>query len=357
MTAARLTVNLQALRANYRRIATALRARDPSAPRPGAVVKADAYGLGAAAIAPALAAEGCEDYFVANVAEGVALRRVLAAKRVYVLSGPLCVEDARAMAECDLVPVLNDEPQAQRWRPHRGHPVALHVDTGMQRLGFPHDAMRAEGFQSLKVRLLLSHFANADQPEHPANARQMARFRGVAARFPDVPVSLGNSAAVFAGATIGLARPGIALFGGNPFADHPNPMAVVATLEAQVVGLRDVPAGEPVSYGGTFTATRPLRLAVLGIGYADGLPRRLPNGAVAWRRARLPMLGRMSMDLLQVDASAVADDIRLGDWVEVFGHEVTVDDFAAQAGTISHEALTSVGARVPRRYITGNDGA
>lgn len=356
MTAARLTVDLRALRANYRRIAAALRQAAPAAPRPGAVVKADAYGLGAAATAPALAEEGCEHYFVANVAEGVALRGALPGHRIYVLSGPLCAEDASAMAERALVPVLNDEAQARRWQAHRAHPVALHVDTGMHRLGFPNDATRAEGLRGLNVRLLLSHYANADDPAHPANALQAARFKAVAARFPSVPVSLGNSAAALGGAAIGLARPGIALFGGNPFVNRPNPMAVVAALEAQVVGLRDVPAGEPVGYGGSFIACEPLRVAVLGIGYADGLPRRYPNGSVAWRAASLPVVGRVSMDLVQVDASAAAD-IRLGDWVEIFGHRFSVDDFAARAGTISNEALTSIGRRVPRRYVAGNKAA
>ena len=351
MTSTRLTVNLGALRANYRRIADALRARDPGGPAPAAVVKADAYGLGARAVAAALVEEGCDNYFVATTREGCALRDVAACQRIHVFSGPLDEADARAMAENRLVPVLNDERQVGLWRRHHPLPAALHVDTGMHRLGFPHDSARPELLKGVNLCLLLSHFANADEPEDDMNLRQAKRFRAVAARFPGVCVSFANSAAAFGGLATGMARAGIALYGGNPFATRANPVDVVATLEAQVVGLRDVRPLDPVGYGGTFAAATPIRLAVLGIGYADGMPRRLTNGQVAWRGARLPVVGRVSMDLTQVDATAVADDINLGDWVEIFGATVPVDEFAQCAGTISYEALTRIGARVHRRRI------
>ncbi len=351
MTAARLTVSLAALRANYRRIASALRARDPAAPAPAAVVKANAYGLGARPVVDALMAEGCEDYFVATTAEGLALRDVAPRQRIHVFSGPLDDADARAMAEHRLVPVLNDVPQAERWRAHHPLPAALHVDTGMNRLGFPHESVRPELLKGVNLRLLLSHFANADDPSDAMNRRQAERFRRVAAKFPGVPASFANSAAALGGLAAGMARTGIALYGGNPFATRPNAMAVVATLEAKVVGLRDVRAGDPVGYGGTFAAPKPIRLAVLGIGYADGMPRRLTNCQVAWRGKRLPVVGRVSMDLSQVDATAVGTDIGLGDWVEIFGATVPLEEFAERAETINHEALARIGSRVHRDYI------
>lgn len=354
MTAARLTVDLGALRANYRRVAAA--AEQDGAPTPAAVVKADAYGLGAVAVVCALRAEGCRDYFVANVAEGVALRDAESASgaRVYVFSGPLDGDGANTMAQRDLIPVLNDARQLELWRTHRARPAAVHVDTGMHRLGFPSAAMDAARFAGFNIRLLLSHLANADTPDDAMNARQQARFRAVAERFPGIPASLGNSAGALAQTGVGMARAGIALYGGNPFTGRRNPMQAVATLEAQVVGLRDVPPGDPVGYGGAFTTDRATRLAVLGIGYADGLSRRLRDGEVAFHGTRLPVLGRVSMDLAQVDATRVARRIHIGDWVEIFGNAIGVDEFAARAGTIAYEALTSIGARVPRRYVGDN---
>lgn len=349
---ARLTVDLAALRANYRRIA-AVTARCEKPP-PAAVVKADGYGLGAPAVVDALRTEGCRDYFVATLTEGMALRtpETAAGVRVYVLSGPLDPEDATMMAEHDLIPVLNDERQLAFWQPHRARPAAVHVDTGMHRLGFCHVDIDAAWFAGFNIRLLLSHFANADTPDDAANARQVARFRAVAARFPDVPASLGNSAGALSQAGVGMARAGIALYGGNPFTGlHCAPLQVVATLEAQVVGLRDVPAGEPVGYGGAFETRRSTRLAVLGIGYADGLSRRVADGEVAFRGVRLPILGRVSMDLAQVDATAVAGRVHLGDQMEVFGATISVDEFAACTGTIGYEALTTIGPRVQRRYV------
>ena len=349
---ARLTVDVDALRANYRRIAAAT-ARCGK-PRPAAVVKADAYRLGAAEVVDALRAEGCCDYFVANVAEGMALRATETARdvRVHVFSGPLDPESATTMAEHGLIPVLNDERQLGFWRAHRALPAAVQVDTGMHRLGFSHMDIDAERFAGFNIRLLLSHFANADTPDDPANARQVARFRAVAARFPGVPASLGNSAGALSQIGVGMARVGIALYGGNPFATRRGePLRVVATLEAQVVGLRDVPPGEPIGYGGAFKTRRSTRLAVLGIGYADGLSRRLAGGEVAFGNARLPILGRVCMDLAQVDATAVAERVNIGDWMEVFGATIGLDEFASRAGTIGYEALTTIGPRVQRRYV------
>lgn len=341
---ARLVVDLGALRGNYRFIAEA-------AGCAGAVVKADGYGLGATEVLAALRQEGCVDFFVATVAEGVALREVDSEVRIYVFSGPIDEASARAMAERNLTPVLNDVEQVVRWRPYDATAVAVHVDTGMNRLGFASDALTSELFKGLNVRLLLSHLANADQPADPMNARQMARFEAVAALFPGVPTSLGNSAGVLLGAMSELARPGIALYGGNPFATLPNPMRPVASLEARVLALRDLSAGEPVGYGGTYVTDEATRVAVLGIGYADGVPRCLANAEVAYRGRRLPVIARVSMDLMHVDVTTVADSVRLGDWIELFGHTVSVDETAAWAGTVSYEVLTGIGARVPRYYI------
>ena len=330
----RLTVALDALAANYRMF----RARSPDGI--GAVVKANAYGLGMAPIARHLAEEGCRRFFVATEDEGLALRPVLAEDcEIFVLSGEAAAEG--------LIPVVNHPSQlreARKRESKRETPIALHVDTGMHRLGFAPEDVPGD----LDVLLLLTHLACADTPAHPLNALQIERFEAVAARFPGVAVSIGNSAGILNGVR-GIGRPGIGLYGGNPFADRSNPTRCVATFEGQVLQVRCVAAGETVGYGGTRGLTRDSRVAVVGAGYADGVPRLLSNrGAVAFRGARMPILGRVSMDLTHVDATDVA--VEPGDWVEFFGPTVAVDEVAAWADTIAYEVFTGIGGRVERRY-------
>lgn len=342
----RLCVDLRALRANYRFIASA-------APAAGAVVKANAYGFGAAEVARALCAEGCSDFFVATLAEGLALRQSVAEGNVYVFAGPLDAAEARDMAAQALTPVLNDAAQVARWQLHRQLPVAVQVDTGMHRLGFPSSALEPSLFAGLNVALVMSHLANADELGHPLNQRQVERFRKAAALFPGAATSLGNSGGVLIGAVEGLARPGIALYGGNPLSVPRNPMRPVARLEARVVALRTVPAGEAVGYGSAYVVDGETQLAVLGIGYADGIRRCLQGAEVAYRGTRLPLVARVSMDMMHVDVTAVAGRIALGDWVEIFGGEVALEEVAVWANTINYEILTGIGPRVPRCYLGG----
>lgn len=344
MELARLIVDLRALRANYRRIAEA-------APNAGAVVKANGYGLGAARVLRALRQEGCRDFYVATLEEGVELRDVDDATRIYVFSGPLDDDDAQTMAQRRLTPVLNDAAQVERWQPHRHLAAAVHVDTGMNRLGFSCRQVSPTLFSGLNVAVVLSHLANADTPSHPMNARQIERFQKVAAMFPGAKTSLGNSAGALIGAHSDIARPGIALYGGSPFAAPRSPMRPVATLEARVMALRSVRAGEPVGYGGAFVAAGETRAAVLGIGYADGVPRRMVGAEAAYEGSRLPVIGRVSMDMMHVDASSVAERIAVGDWVQIFGRSVRVQEVAAWADTIDYDVLTRLGARVHRCYV------
>ena len=341
---ARLTVDLRALRANYRHLAEA-------GNRTAAVVKANGYGLGAVRVVESLVREGCRDFFVATETEGVAVRGATRDSNIFVFSGPVDARSAAAMVRHALTPVLNDETQLDTWREHRETPVAVHVDTGMHRLGFDHATFSASMFDGFNVGLVLSHLACADDPPDPINQLQVERFEAVRALFPNAMGSLANSAGALAGIGTGMTRAGIALYGGNPFATRPNPMLPVATLEARVVALRMVAQGEPVGYGGTYTTAQATRVAVLGAGYADGIPRGLsPDARVALRGSRLPVVGRVSMDLLHVDASGVGSGIALGDWVEVFGRSVGIDETAAWAGTISYELLTRLGSRLQRFY-------
>lgn len=344
MDLARLTVDLAALRANYRTLAA-------TAPGAGAVVKADGYGLGARRVAEALRQEGCADFFVATVTEGLDLAGRLGAARIYVFSGPMDGADVRRMAANGLTPVLNDLAQVARWRRYRHLPAAVHVDTGMHRLGFDFETFDRAPFEGLTVTLVLSHLANADQRGDPLSDSQAARYAALTRLFPGARTSLGNSAGVLTGIGSDVARPGIALYGGNPFSTGRSPMRPVATLEARVVALRTVGGGEPVGYGGTFRTVHETRIAVLGIGYADGVPRAISNrGVVARRGQRLPVIGRISMDLMHVDVTAARSPVAVGDWLEVFGHTVRVDDVAAAAGTIPYEVLTGIGARVVRDH-------
>ena len=347
MDLARLTVDLAALRANYRTLAAA-------APGAGAVVKADGYGLGARRVAEALVQEGCVDFFVATVAEGMDLAGRLGEARIYVLSGPMDADDAGSMAANGLTPVLNDLAQVARWRRYRHLPAAVHVDTGMHRLGFDPVGFDPAPFDGYVVTMVLSHLANADVRGDPMSDRQVERFAVLARFFPDARTSLGNSAGVLSGIRSDVVRPGIALYGGNPFSTGRNPMRPVASLAARVVGLRTVGANEPIGYGGTFRTVHETRIAILGIGYADGIPRAMSNrGAVACRGQRFPVVGRVSMDLTHVDVTAARTPVAVGDWLEVFGHAVRIDDLAAAAATIPYEVLTGIGPRVVRDYTDG----
>lgn len=332
MTHARLIVDLDALAANYRRF------RDSASGGCAAVVKANAYGLGVEPVARRLAAEGCRQFFVATDAEGRELRRILpdaGTFDIFVFSG---------VVESDgLIPVVNHPAQM------RTGPVALHVDTGMHRLGF--DGLDAQTLPAdTEIRLLMTHLACADTSDHPLNEAQLARFRAFAARFPGVPASIANSAAILTGVD-GIGRPGIGLYGGNPFAAQENPMRCVATLEGEVLQVREVMAGAPVGYGASHVTKRDTTLAVVGIGYADGLPRALSNrGQSAFKTIRAPIIGRVSMDLTLLDVTDLPP-VEPGDWIEFFGNSVGIGEVAAWADTISYEILTGVGNRVSRMYV------
>lgn len=313
------------------------------------VVKADSYGLGADACAARLMAEGARTFFVARTAEGVALRAALGATPViYVLDG--CLDDAAAeLKASELRPVLNHPRQLRAWRGAGGGACGLQIDTGMNRLGFrPEDA--PEPFDDLA--LVISHLACADEPDHPMNQRQRDAFAAAAERYPGVMRSLANSGACFLGRDFAFdaVRPGVSLYGGGPEGRPDARIAPVATLTAEVLQVRDVPAGESVGYARGFVAQSPVRVAAIAAGYADGVLRACsPRGAahVAGHTRRL--LGRVSMDVCAVDVTGL--DVAVGDVVELFGPNRMLDDAAAAADTISYELLTSITARVPRRHV------
>ena len=343
---ARLTVDLDALARNH---ALLTRLAGPAEVMP--VVKANAYGLGLEPVARRLAAEGARGFFVARVSEGEALRRILGgAPTIYVLDG--CPPGAaRRLASARLTPVLNSLEQVRDWGVA---PAALHVDTGLNRLGLTPEDAGAVAAGRPTIDLVISHLACAHAPEHPSNPRQLDAFAAVRALFPKARASLANSAGLFLGEAyrFDVVRPGICLYGGGPF-ERPDPrIAAVATFEAPILQVRDVGAGDGVGYGSAFIAEGPMRVAILAAGYADGVLRAAsPRGAVWFDGARRNILGRVSMDLIALDVTGCVA-ARPGAWAQVIGPQLPVDEAAAAAGTISYELLSRLSARA-RRFWRG----
>jgi len=361
---ARLTVDLDAIRANYRLL------RKQAGPAACAgVMKADAYGLGMAQVAPALVREGCRVFFTAHVDEGMRLRALVPADAtIYVLHGPPPGATG-AFLEHDLVPVLNDPAQVADWRAAartlgRVLPAAIQFDTGMSRMGLAPADLQAllddpALLDGIRPVLAMSHLACADEAAHPMNALQCERFAtGLArlrARFPGLPGSLSNSSGIFLGGAFHhqLARPGAALYGINPQPGTANPLRQVVSLAASIVQTRTVQAGDVVGYGAHFTAPGPTRIATIAIGYADGWLRSLSGrGHVFIDGVRVPVVGNVSMDSITLDVSGFPDArVAPGQLVELLGAHQTVDDVALDAGTIGYEVLTRLGSRFHRSYL------
>ena len=354
--AALLSVDLSALAQNWRRLAERAAPAECSA-----AVKADAYGLGIEPVMRRLLDEGCRTFFVATACEGERARAISREAIVYVLEGLIPGAAPRLLA-AGLRPVLNALAELSEWSacaPRK--PAALHFDTGMNRLGFaPSEAAAAaELARGGGASLVMSHFVASETPEDPHNDRQIAAFAAARALFPGVPASLCNSSGLFLPQKpyLQLVRPGYALYGGNPTPRAANPMARVVGLKARILAVRDIAAGETVGYGATWTAKRPTRLATLGLGYADGFPvgasssMERPAAEALLGGVRCPFVGRVSMDLVVLDATdAPAQAARRGEWAEILGAEIGVDEFASRAGTIGYEILTRLGRRYARRY-------
>ena len=352
-----LTVDLGALRRNYRR----LRAAAPHADVAG-VVKADGYGLGAAPVVRALLAEGCRRFFVAHLAEAIALRDVVPADcELIVLHGAPPGAEA-ACAERGIRPVLNSPAQVLAWsglaqRTRTVLPAYLQLDTGMSRFGLSEADLpwliETPGvLGGIGLCGVISHLACADTPEHPANRAQIAAFNRMRGTLPPLPASLAASSGIYLGpeAQYDFVRPGAALYGINPVPGQPNPMEPVVRLDAVVMQLREVAAGVAVGYGHTEITTRPTRLATLAVGYADGFRRALAGRASAWSgETPLPLVGRVSMDSVVVDVTGL--DLAPGDLVELIGPHRDIDALAQDGGTIGYEMLTSLGQRFVRRFV------
>lgn len=354
-----LTIRLGAIVENYRRV------RELAAPAAAAaVVKADAYGLGLSPVATALASRAhCETFFVARHSEGVALRPLVPEARIYVLDGAP-PEAVPALIAHRLTPVLNSITEVAAWSAagraiNADLDAALHVDTGMNRLGVPTDelavlaAEAAKRFRFIRVVLVMSHLACADDPSSSMNPLQLDRFRTALAMLPPAPASLASSGGVMLGKeyAFDLVRPGLGLYGGNPQPTKPNAFIVSARLTGRVLQVRRVDKGESVGYGATFRAGRPAAIATVSLGYADGLMRANGNrGSAVIGSARAPIVGRISMDLVTLDVTDI-EAVRPGAEVEFVGDTVTLEELAASSGTASYEILTSLSNRAKRVYV------
>ncbi|MBG1231109.1 alanine racemase [Aestuariivirga litoralis] len=350
---ARVTIDLSALKANWKTLA----ALAPKA-ETGAAIKGEAYGLGAAACGRALWEAGCRSFFVARPKEGEELRAVLPEATIYVLDG-LYAGEAGYYLQHRLTPALISFEEAQEWaRDGQGAACCIHVDSGINRLSFSATeiAKLVAAKLPLHITLVLSHLASSEEFDNPFNETQRVRFEAVRKLFPGVRASFANSSGVFHSEafTLDLTRPGIALYGGNPKPGQPNPMKPVATLEARVLQVRDMGKGEVIGYNTTWTAPRDSRIALIGAGYRDGIPRRMSSmygtSCVFVGGKRCPIVGRVSMDMTAIDVTDAP--VKRGDYAEFFGHNISLDEAAGFAGTISWELLTHLGSRYARHYLT-----
>jgi alanine racemase len=355
-----LTVDLDAIAANYR----LLLAQAGGAAVAG-VMKADAYGLVMNRVAPALLRAGCRVFFTAHLDEGIRLRALLPRDvTIYVLHGPL-PNTAGDFIEHDLIPVLNEPGQVREWtagcaRLGRRLPAAVQVDSGMSRMGLSAADLVALGeprdwLAGFTPTLLMSHLACADEPAHPMNANQRRRFDQIRAAFPALPASLANSSAIFLGPEFhyDLVRPGAALYGINPQPGHANPLHSAVSLDARIVQVRTIHAGDAVGYGTRYIADGTRRIATIAVGYADGWLRALSGRSFAYvDGTAVPIVGTVSMDSITLDVTGIAEArIAPGMTVELLGRHQHVDTVAQEAGSIGYELLTRLGSRFERRYL------
>jgi alanine racemase len=356
-----LEIDLDAIVANWEKLAERV---GPTA-RCAAVVKADAYGLGMAQVAPPLARAGCKTFFVASLDEGLALRALLPRAQIAVLNG-LVMGAPADFAKAALMPVLNDLGQVATWRAYAARrgalPAMLHLDTGMARLGLPPKeiAQLADNPRLLSgftLSLIMSHLACSSELAHPMNLTQFDTFRATLRHLPSAPASLAASSGIFLGGDFhfDMVRAGAALYGVNPSPGRPNPMRRVVSLKAKILQIRDVDRGETVGYGAAHRIVKPARIATIALGYADGWLRSSAHRGTARIAGKpAPVVGQISMDLLTIDVTGHDPaTVRPGDTVDLLDDRYGVDDAALAAQTIGYEILTSLGRRYHRIYRGG----
>ncbi len=356
-----LTIDLDAIVANWRLLSSRAVPAECAA-----VVKANAYGCGIEPVTRALALAGCKTFFVATLDEARLVRKAAPTAVIYVLNG-FFSHTGRAYVDLECRPVIGDIGELAEWDAfcrHRGinHGAALHIDTGMNRLGLSMAEVQAliprieQGNHG--VTLVMSHLVSAESLDNPLNGKQLGAFREIARHFTGVLASLSNSSGIFLGPTFlfDMVRPGVALYGANPTPEADNPMQQVIDLKARIVQVRNIERGDHVGYGATWTARRPTKIAVIAAGYADGYFRSaggvdgMRTAEIIINRKRCPIAGRISMDLMAVDVTDLPKPPRRGDFATLIGGGITVDELARHFGTVGYEVLTSLGSRYARVY-------
>lgn len=361
LAGATLTIDLAALVGNWRKIAETV-----SPAECAATVKADGYGCGAREVAQALWQAGCRTFFVALPLEGKQVRDALPEAIIYVLDG-LLAGQAEFYITHDLRPCLMDPAELTEWAnaTEGRHKAAVHIDTGINRLGLDREQAEALAADAALIKraglcLLMSHLASGDDEANPSNASQRDRFTSLRTLFPSLPASLANAPGTFLGPEFfhDVVRPGVALYGGTPLGTRPSPMQPVVSLSAPILQVRDVAAGDGVGYGATWRAEKPSRIAIVGVGYADGLLRAMSWPAQQDGPAKVfiegqmaPIVGRVSMDMITIDVTDLEPNrVCRGTSAELLGANITVDDWASWSGTIGYEILTSLGRRYAKVY-------
>jgi alanine racemase len=349
-----LTINLSAVADNYR-----LLQERAGGVRTAAVVKANAYGTGVKEVAPALFSAGCRDFFVANLDEALELRKILPDVFISVFHG-VSEGQEDVFIEHKITPVLNSIYQIKLWQQYSDKQkekpsCILHVDTGMNRLGISFSDIEAasEMLQKLDIKFIMSHLVSSDLPDDKKNIKQLEKLKLIKRRLPNIPISFANSSGIFLGEDylFDMVRPGAALYGVNPTPNAKNPMFPVVNLTSKILQIRVIDTADTVGYGASCKLPAGSKIATLPVGYADGYFRQLGNKAYYAVNGKLvPVVGRVSMDLITIDVSSIKD-VKVGSEVEVIGKTIKVDDVAGWAGTIGYEVLTSLGDRYLRRYV------
>lgn len=356
-------VDLAQLRANWQALA-----RHVAPAECAAVVKADAYGTGAKRVIPALVQAGCRSFFVATPGEAIEARALAPSAAIYVLDGLLPGTAQPLIAAC-AVPVLSSVAELKAWRDVTRNgtsapPAALHVDTGLHRLGMGADDVAALArdptlMRGQKLALVMSHLACADEAEHPMNLEQLAAFKRLRSLLPEARASLAASDGLMLGEAyhFDMVRPGYALYGGQAAPNRVTPVAPVVRVSARILQVHQVPAGGHIGYSATYRAATPRTIATIAAGYADGVFRHAsathdaPGGAVAIRGQRAPVVGRVSMDLITVDVTDIEGPaLQPGEWADLVGPGLSLEEVGAAAGTIGYEVLTRLGPRFHRVY-------
>ncbi len=347
---AHLQIDLKAIAANWQLLARKARGAEC-----GAVVKADAYGCGMAQVALALHKAGCKTFFVATLIEGINLRALFGDAVIYIFNG-LPVGAAAEFHKHNLRPVLNSPEEVKEWLEAGALPFALHFDTGMNRLGIK--PAQLDRIPACSPELVMSHFISSEISDAQPNQHQIDSFDAMRARLPKAKACMANSSGIFLKQKpfYDLVRPGYALYGGNPVPGQKNPMHNVVMLQAPVLQMKDVRAGETAGYNGIWTAKRDSRLITFPVGYADGYLRSASaanneGGQIAWNGVLYPLVGRVSMDLIVADVTDAENPPKRGEMVELIGLHLPIDDVAAGMKTIGYEVLTSLGQRYERSYV------